>query len=299
MARPAEFSFPMPSSPSDSAGLTTGGGGADPASLAALAERVAAAAGDVVRAGAPGPDGAGRGEDALAIEAKSTATDLVTAVDKASEQHIVRALRAARPEDGVLGEEGAAADGRSGIRWVIDPIDGTVNFVLGLPFHAVSIAAQRDGQTVAGAVHDVSSGDTYVAALGLGAFLNGRGLRGPRPVPLSEAVLGTGFAYDAARRGRQGAVLAAVLPRVANIRRFGSAALDLCLVADGRLGAYYEYGISEWDVAAGLLIATESGAIASGLRGRPAAPPFVAAAGPMAAPELFELLEGVDADRVG
>jgi myo-inositol-1(or 4)-monophosphatase len=289
------YSFPQPADPS-----TDGLVGAAPAELAALAERVARGAGEVVRRlRAEAAEGGEPADQALDITTKSNDTDLVTAADKASERYITERLLAARPPDGLLGEEGADRAGTSGIRWVIDPIDGTVNYVLGLPHHSVSIAAQRDGQTIAAAVHAVGAGRTYAAALGGGAFADGRVLRGPRDLPLSQAVLGTGVAYDAALRGRQGAALAQVLPRVANLRRLGSAALDLCLLGDGQLDAFYEFGINDWDVAAGLLIAAEAGARTSGLRGRPAAAPFVAATGARAAQEFFALLESVGADRVG
>ena len=272
--------------------------GADrPERLSRLAERVALGAGELIRrARAEAVDAAGGG---LASETKSTATDLVTAVDKASERYIVEQLRAARPGDGLLGEEGTDEPGSTGVRWVIDPIDGTVNFVLGLPHYSVSIAAVQDGRTIAACVLDVAGGDCYRAAAGGGAWLGDRRLGGPRPVPVAEMVVGTGFTYQAHERARQGQVLAAVLPQVANLRRLGSAALDLCLVGAGQLDAFYEFGINEWDVAAGLLVAQEAGAVASGLRGRPAAAPFVAAAGPAHAAEFFALLEAADADRIG
>lgn len=262
--------------------------------LAHLAVRVAQGAGEVVRAGRASAVG-GSG---FSTETKSSASDLVTAVDKASERYIVEQLHAARPGDGLLGEEGTDEQGTSGVRWVIDPIDGTVNFVLGLPHYSVSIAAQREGVTIAACVLDGASGDFYWAAQGGGAWRRDQRLHGPRSVPVAEMVVGTGFTYLAQERARQGAVLASVLPQIANLRRLGSAALDLCLVAAGQLDAFYEFGIHEWDVAAGLLVAQEAGVALSGLRGRPAAAPFVAAAGAVHAAEFFAMLERADADLV-
>jgi myo-inositol-1(or 4)-monophosphatase len=201
-------------------------------------------------------------------------------------------LAAQRPADAVLGEEGGPAgrdDAR--VRWLIDPIDGTVNFLLGLPQFAVSIAAQLDGRTVAGCVLNPASGELFRATRGGGAYLGERRLAGPRAIPLAEAVLATGFGYDSALRGRQAQLLARLLPRVGNLRRLGSAALDLCFLAAGRLDLYYEGPLGEWDYAAGLLIAEEAGAATSGLAGRPAGSRLVAAAHPAVAAEFFGLLE--------
>lgn len=235
----------------------------------------------------------------LAVDAKSTATDLVTDADRESERWLVEQLARRRPGDAVLGEEGGErGSAGSGVRWVIDPIDGTVNFVLGLPFYAVSVAAEVSGTVVAGAVCEPTSGELFHARAGGGAFAGGRRLRGPRDVPLERAVVGTGFAYDRERRGRQAAVVAALLPRVADIRRLGAASLDLCAVAAGRLDAYFESGLSPWDHAAGALIALEAGCVVTGLRSRPPGAHLVAAAGAALMPELSRLLEELGADRV-
>jgi myo-inositol-1(or 4)-monophosphatase len=234
----------------------------------------------------------------LRIGAKSSATDLVTEVDRAAEEWLVEQLMARRPQDAVLGEEGGGRAGTSGVRWVLDPIDGTVNFVLGLPAYAVSVAAEVNGQIVAGAVANPATGETFHARFGGGAFLAGDRLTGPRDVPLARAVVGTGFGYDAARRARQGAVVAVLLPQVGDIRRLGAAALDLCFLGAGRLDAYFEAGLNMWDHAAGGLVAMEAGCVTSGLRGRAPSQRFYAAAGTTLAGDFFELLESVDADEV-
>jgi myo-inositol-1(or 4)-monophosphatase len=238
------------------------------------------------------------GTSGLVVTAKSTATDLVTASDRASERWLVEQILAERPEDGVLGEEGANRTGTSGVRWVIDPIDGTVNFVLGLPQYAVSVAAEVHGEVLAGAVCNVASGELFRAVRGGGAYLGAQRLTGPRTVPLDRAVVGTGFGYDASRRERQSRVVAAVLPVVADIRRMGAASLDLCAVAAGRLDGYFEAGLNRWDYAAGTLIAAEAGCVVTGLRSRLPSDVMTVAAGKSLAPDLIALLERLDADTV-
>lgn len=240
---------------------------------------------------------AGRGSE-LTVTAKSSSTDLVTQVDRATEQWLVDQLAARRPDDAVLGEESGAGAGSSGVRWLLDPIDGTVNFVLGLPQYAVSVAAEVDGTVVAGAVCNPVSGELFHARLGGGAYLGDRRLTGPRDIPLDRAVVGTGFGYDATGRARQAAAVTPMLARIADLRRLGSAALDLCFLAAGRLDAYFEAGLNAWDCAAGGLIATEAGCVVSGLRGRAPSSQLYAAAGPGLAPAFFALLESVDADAV-
>src|SRR5580765_2834502 len=207
-------------------------------------------------AGAVAIDGRARGFD---VASKSTSTDLVTAVDRATEAWLRDRLTRERPDDAVLGEEAGERGGSSGVRWVLDPIDGTVNFVLGLPQWAVSVAAEVRGQVVAGAVCNPTTGETFRAHLGGGAWLGDTRLRGPRDVPLERAVVGTGFGYAVERRRRQARVVAEVLPRVADVRRLGAASLDLCFVAAGRLDAYFEVGLNPWDHAAGGLVAREAG----------------------------------------
>jgi len=240
----------------------------------------------------------GHRRGALAVSSKSTATDLVTEADRASERWLVEQIVAARPDDAILGEEGAGSDGTSGVRWVLDPIDGTVNYVLGLPQYAVSIAAEVDGQVLAAAVCNASSGEVFRAHRGGGSYLGDARLTGPREVPLARAVVGTGFGYGAAQRARQGAVVARLLPRVADIRRLGSASLDLCAVALGWLDAYFEAGLQPWDYAAGVLIATEAGCAATGLRDRTPSSQLTAVTGNPLAAEFFALLEELGADAV-
>jgi myo-inositol-1(or 4)-monophosphatase len=194
-------------------------------------------------------------------DTKSTPTDMVTAVDKASEARIVAALRERRPADGVVAEEGSAAVSTSGVTWVIDPIDGTTNFVYGYPATAVSVAAvDDDNASIAGAVVDIGRREIFSAARAVGAFRDDAPMTLPGgPVDISLALIGTGFSYHREMRVQQAAVLARLLPVVRDVRRGGSAALDLCWAAAGRTDAYYERGTAPWDRAAGLLIAHEAG----------------------------------------
>jgi len=238
------------------------------------------------------------GHHGLAVSAKSTATDLVTEVDRATERWLVDQLHARRPDDAVLGEEGGDRAGRSRVRWVVDPIDGTVNFVLGIPHYAVSVAAEVDGEVVAGAVSNPVSGETFRAHRGGGAYLGEQRLTGPREVPLARAVVATGFGYDAAARARQVAAVAPLLARIADIRRLGAASLDLCFLGAGRVDAYFEAALNRWDHAAGGLVAMEAGCVVSGLRGQPPGRHLYAATRPELADEFFAALESVDADRV-
>ncbi|MFN3217076.1 MAG: inositol monophosphatase family protein [Acidimicrobiales bacterium] len=196
----------------------------------------------------------------LVTEAKTSGSDLVTAVDRAAEALIVETILGRRPDDGLLGEEGTSRPGTSGVRWIIDPIDGTTNFVLGHPGYSVSIAAEIGDRVVAGAVADPVHGDLYEAVLGDGARCNGHPMRVRATERVERAIVATGFSYLAHRRRNQAQVLTTVLPEIADIRRMGSAALDLCSVGVGRVDAYYEIGLNEWDLAAGALIASEAGA---------------------------------------
>ncbi|MFF9195934.1 inositol monophosphatase family protein [Streptomyces sp. NPDC014779] len=230
----------------------------------------------------------GRPDDLAVAQTKSSAVDVVTEMDIAAEKLITGFLAEHRPHDGLLGEEGAATPGTTGVRWVIDPLDGTVNYLYGLPTWSVSIAAERDGETVVGVVEIPMRGETFHATLGGGARLGDRTLA-VRPAPdLSQALVATGFGYVQERRDHQAQVARELLPQVRDIRRAGSAAVDLCDVAAGRLDAYYERGLNPWDLAAGDLIAREAGARTGG---RPGEPPSGELA--LAAPEgLFGTLQG-------
>ncbi len=192
------------------------------------------------------------------VATKSTPTDMVTEVDRASEALLVRRILAARPHDAILGEEGANHPGSSGVRWVIDPLDGTTNYIYGYPAYAVSIGIEHKGEPVVGAVFDAARGELFAAARGRGATLDGRPIAVSTEADLTRALLGTGFAYDVERRRGQAAFTAYMLPRVRDIRRGGSAAIDLCSVACGRLDAYAEFGLNEWDRCAGMLIVNEA-----------------------------------------
>ncbi|HEY2813307.1 MAG TPA: inositol monophosphatase family protein [Acidimicrobiales bacterium] len=209
----------------------------------------------------------GLDRDRAEVSTKSSTTDMVTEVDRASERLIVDGILERRPDDGIVGEEGADIAGTSGVRWLIDPIDGTTNYLYRHPGFAVSIAAQLDGITVAGVVRDPVHGDEFGAVRGRGATRNGRAIHVVDHDDLQTALVATGFAYDPEARARQAVVLTHVLPRIRDIRRVGAAAVDLCSVAIGRVNAYYERGLEPWDLAAGELVASESGAIVGSLDG--------------------------------
>ena len=260
---------------------------ADPSALLVVAIELARRAGALavsMQSGLDEPD------------TKSSPTDVVTAADRACERLLVEGIRAARPDDGVLGEEGASSDGSSGVRWVVDPIDGTVNYLYGLPQWAVSIGIEIDGVAQAGVVFDAAKDEQFTAVRGGGAWLNGRRIGCSTATSLSQALIGTGFGYDARRRAAQAALLPTVLPAVRDVRRLGAGALDLCAVACGRLDGYYEQALSAWDMCAGLLIATEAGGRVGGLRGREPGPAMVLAAAPGVFDALHDLLAPLDAD---
>ena len=208
------------------------------------------------------------------VRTKSSRTDLVTEMDLASESHIVTSLHGQRPDDAIIGEEGARQQGSTGVRWIVDPLDGTTNYLYAWPAFAVSIAAEIDGVVAVGVVHDPSHAETFAAIRGRGAWLSnadadGTPLRLDPPPGLGNALIGTGFNYDAGLRARQAQVLTQVLPVVRDVRRAGAAALDLCWVAAGRLDGFFEAGLQPWDWAAGALVAGESGAWVGDLEGGP------------------------------
>ncbi len=262
-----------------------------------VAEQLAAEAAAVVRARrAEVFDGPAAGG---VVQTKSTPTDPVTVVDTDTEVFLRGRLALLRPGDEVLGEEGggpAVAAAPGAVTWVLDPIDGTVNFVYGIPAYAVSVAAQIDGVSVAGAVADVVCGEIYSAARGSGAYVTSSGvrraLRCTAVTELGMALVGTGFGYSAARRSAQAKLLAGLLPAVRDIRRIGSAALDLCMVAAGRLDAHYEHGLHVWDWAAGALIAEEAGAVVRLPAGSVAAG-LVAVSAPGIATQLHDALDSL------
>lgn len=227
--------------------------------LLAVALEAAARAGALLKDGRPA--------DLGVAATKTSAVDVVTEMDLAAEKLITGFLAERRPHDGLLGEEGASSEGTSGVRWVIDPLDGTVNYLYGLPSWAVSIAAEVHGETVVGVVAAPMRGETYRAVLGEGAYCGERRLRVRPAPPFAQALVGTGFGYLAERRAAQAEVVRALLPEVRDIRRAGAAAVDLCDVACGRLDGYYERGLNPWDFAAGALIAREAGALTGGRPG--------------------------------
>ncbi|HUR13250.1 MAG TPA: inositol monophosphatase family protein [Mycobacteriales bacterium] len=253
----------------------------------ALATELAREAGALALAMGPGVE---------VLDAKSSPTDVVTAADRAVEELLVKALSQARPEDGLLGEEGGASDGTSGTRWVIDPIDGTVNYLYGIPQWAVSIGVEDQAGAAVGVVYDPTKDELWQAVRGGGATLNGLALRCSAVTDLAHALVGTGFGYDSRRRAAQSRALPDLLPRVRDIRRLGAGSLDLCSVAAGRLDAYYEQGLSPWDLSAGGLIAREAGALVTGLRGQDPAYALVLAAAPGVHAALHDLLVEHDAD---
>ncbi|MDU0290186.1 inositol monophosphatase family protein [Saccharothrix longispora] len=195
------------------------------------------------------------------VDTKSTITDVVTAADRAAERLVRERLASLRPGEPVIGEEEGGQAAAEGLTWVVDPIDGTVNYLYGIPHYAVSIAAQVDGESIAGAVHEPASGRTWTAARGGGAWLDGRRLQVNDVTRLDVSLLGYGFAYRADRRQRQAETWAKLATKVRDIRRAGAASLDLCAVAAGRLDAYAEHALGRWDWAAGALLAREAGAV--------------------------------------
>jgi len=197
------------------------------------------------------------------LDEKSGVFDFATQMDHESEKLIVSEILAARPDDGLIGEEGANRESKSGVTWVIDPIDGTVNYLYDIPGWCISIAAKdRDGG-LAGVVYSPATQSLWKAHRGGGAFLNGNPIKCNDPVALNRALVGSGFAYDLEKRKIQAALIARLLPEIRDLRRLGACAVDMCHVASGSLDAYFEAGVNEWDYAAAGLIATEAGAMIS------------------------------------
>ena len=238
--------------------------------------------------------------ESLTIATKTSETDVVTHMDELAEAHIVKALEHAFPDDGILGEEGAAKESQSGFQWVIDPLDGTINYLYKLPAWAVSIARVdlHSGRSVIGVVCAPALESTYFAASGLGAFKNNLAhqLQVGSGAVLSQSLIGTGFSYQSAVRAGQARVLSELLPKVRDIRRIGSCAIDLCFVAEGKLDAFYERKVNLWDHAAGSLIARESGAKVSGLHQKSESYEMLVASNPVIYADLVALLEDLNAD---
>jgi len=244
---------------------------------------------------------AGQREGVTVAATKSSASDVVTEMDRRCEALLVDRILSARPDDGLLGEEGADHVGETGIRWVLDPIDGTVNYLYGLPSWAVSVAAEIDGVTVVGVVVAPALGETFVAVQGRGAHLHdehgAHRLHVNDPVELPAALVATGFGYTVERRTGQARVVQSILPRVRDIRRGGACSIDLCSLAAGRVDAYYERGPHAWDLAAGGLVAREAGARIEGLDGAEAGEALIVAAGQHLFRPLHDLLADLRADE--
>lgn len=258
--------------------------------LSEIAVRIAHAAGELLL----------QRPDVIDTASKSSPTDVVTQMDHASEKLIIEMIKAERPQDGILGEEGTSHAGESGLTWVVDPIDGTVNYLYDLPAWSVSIGVVRGEKNLVGVVYAPSlrGGELYRAVRGEGAYCNDRRIRPSRESQLSSALIATGFTYDARQRVRQAAVVSKVIGQVRDIRRWGVASIDLCHVAAGRVDGYFEAGLKPWDLAAGELIAREAGAVVTSLRSERADGSMVLAAPPQLHLPLRELLMKFDADRV-
>jgi myo-inositol-1(or 4)-monophosphatase len=226
-----------------------------------LAESAARAAGQVLMERFGGP--------AEGLGHKTSDTDLVSDADRAAEKVIRELLEAERPQDGLIAEEGSRHEAESGRRWVVDPLDGTVNFLYGIPHWAVSVAVEEAGAVTAGVVLDPTRDECFRATRGGGCELNGKPLRVRAGQPLERAMIATGFSYQEERRAAQAKVAARLLPRVRDIRRPGAAALDLAWLAAGRLDGYYERGLQPWDWAAGRLLVTEAGGAVEQMPGEP------------------------------
>ncbi|MFJ8045305.1 inositol monophosphatase family protein [Kitasatospora sp. NPDC096147] len=247
----------------------------DPALLDELLDvalEAAAEAGALLREGRPA--------DLGVAATKSSPVDVVTEMDLASEKLVLELIGRRRPQDGYLGEEGADRPGTSGVRWVVDPLDGTVNYLYGLPSWGVSVAAELDGRAVVGVVAVPARGELFHAVLGRGAYLDGAPIRCRPAPPWGQALVSTGFNYVREVREEQARVLLGLLPEVRDIRRGGAAAVDLCDLAAGRLDGFYERGLHPWDRAAGLLLVAEAGGLSGGRPGEPAGDGLTVAAPP-------------------
>ncbi|MEQ1701348.1 MAG: inositol monophosphatase family protein, partial [Ilumatobacteraceae bacterium] len=229
-----------------------------------------------------------------AASTKSSATDMVTEFDKASEELIVGGILGSRADDGIVGEEGTDTPGTSGVDWLIDPIDGTTNFLYGLPGWAVSIAARTAAGTQVGVVYVPSVDELFTAVAGGGAFLNGGPISCSTTSDVSLALVASGFSYAAERRAQQAQRMAVLLPQVRDLRRLGAAAPDLCNLAAGRVDVYFEQWLGPWDLAAGELIAREAGCVTGSLDGGPVRPSSVLACNPALFAPVQQLIAEID-----
>jgi len=252
--------------------------------LVDLARRSAHGAGDVLLEHLDGP--------LSGVESKSTRTDLVSDADRAAERVIVETISGARPDDEIVAEEGGGKQGTSGLRWLVDPLDGTTNFLWRLPHWAVSVAVFDDDGPLAAVVYDPSRGETFSASRAGGAHDGLGPLRVRAEASLSEALVGTGFNYAADERARQAGRLARMIPEVRDVRRHGAAALDLAWVAAGRLDAFFETGLAPWDWAAGALLIREAGGALEVLPARDGSPECVVASSRALMPQLRALVSG-------
>jgi myo-inositol-1(or 4)-monophosphatase len=242
-----------------------------------LAERAARAAGEVLMTYY------GRAPEGLA--SKTSATDPVSDADREAERVIRELLTSERPDDGLVGEEGSRVDGNQDRRWIVDPLDGTVNFLYGLRAWGVSIALEDSDGLAAGVVFNPVSGECFAAERGKGVTMSGRPIHVTDCRSLDRAMVATGFSYESEQRAEQAKLLVQLLPRIRDLRRAGAAALDLAYVAAGRVDAYYERGLKRWDEAAGLLLVREAGGVTADLEGEPHG--VVAAATPELLDELM------------
>jgi len=259
----------------------------DPAHLLALAVGIAEEAAVLIAEG--------RRRGLSDVSTKSSSTDMVTEYDRLSERLIVDRLLTARPDDGIVGEEGSSRAGTSGIDWCVDPIDGTTNFLYGLGGYAVSIGARDPDGGLIGVVAVPSSAELFAARRGAGATCNNRPIRCSDNSDLAKALVATGFSYDRTNRRRQGARVASLLDRIRDIRRIGAAAPDLCYAASGRVDAYFEEFLNPWDLAAGEVIAREAGCRVGSINGGPVHPGSVLVATPALFRPLVELIGAIDA----
>lgn len=261
--------------------------GANHAELLQIARSLAVEAGDLVATG--------RASGSITSESKSTVTDMVTEYDRAAEALIVGRLRTLRPTDGIIGEEGTDTEGSSGIRWLVDPIDGTTNYLYDLPGYAVSIAAADEQGAVVGAVYIPALRELYSAQRGGGAMLNDMPITCSALSDPTTALVATGFSYHPERRAAQARRVSRMIHAVRDIRRMGAASVDLCFVAAGRLDAYFEEGLGPWDLAAGELIAREAGCRTGDFNGGPARPGEVLAANPALFGAMLGLIRAASA----